>query len=408
MSAISRRDFGRLALALAARPGALPGFSGLDQALRAGVASRKIPAAVFVAAGAGKTLFTGAYGKRQASARSELTADAIFRIASMTKALTSTAAMQLVEKGALALDQPVEKHLPRLAGLKVLEGFDPSDKPILRPAKKPVTLRLLLSHTAGFAYDTWDAKLLKYVTLTPRASGEQPVPPLVFEPGARWEYGTNVDWVGRLVEAVSGTTLEAYFQRHILEPLGMSDTSFILPPAKFGRLVSSYERRNGAWVETPLTQPPPPSSFNGGGGLYSTASDYVRFMQMILRGGLGPDKQRILAAGSLDLMKSNQIGGLRAGLLKSVKPERSSDLDLHPGHVDKFGLGFLINTDPYEGGRSAGSLAWAGLFNTYFWIDPRRRICGAGMMQYLPFADKDALSLLGEFERAIYAGGASA
>jgi methyl acetate hydrolase len=129
-------------------------------------------------------------------------------------------------------------------------------------------------------------------------------------------------------------------------------------------------------------------------------------MQMILRGGLGPDKQRILEAGTVGLMKANQIGGLRAGLLKSVNPERSSDLDLHPGHVDKFGLGFLINTDAYEGGRSAGSLAWAGLFNTYFWIDPRRQICGVGLMQYLPFADRDALGLLGEFERAIYAGGA--
>ncbi|HTM49373.1 MAG TPA: serine hydrolase domain-containing protein [Bryobacteraceae bacterium] len=406
MAAINRRDFGRLALALVARAGGLRGSSGLDEALRAGVARRNIPAAVFMAATAGKTLFTGAYGKREASAKSDLTADAIFRIASMTKAITSTAAMQLVEKRTLALDEPVAKHLPRLAGLKVLAGFDRSDKPILRPAKKPVTLRLLLSHTAGFAYDTWDANLLKYLTATPRVSGEQPVPPLVFEPGARWEYGTNVDWVGRLVEAASGTTLEAYFQRHILEPLGMSETSYILPPAKFGRLVSSYERRNGALVETPLTQPAPPSSFNGGGGLYSTASDYVRFMQMILRGGLGPDGQRILEAGTVELMKANQIGGLRAGILKSVNPARSSDLDLHPGHVDKFGLGFLINTDAYEGGRSEGSLAWAGLFNTYFWIDPRRQICGVGLMQYLPFADRDALGLLGEFERAIYAGGA--
>jgi CubicO group peptidase (beta-lactamase class C family) len=225
----------------------------------------------------------------------------------------------------------------------------------------------------------------------------------MFEPGTRWEYGTNVDWAGRLVEKVSGQTLEVYFQRHILEPLGMRDTGFILPLEKFDRLVGSYQRQSdGSLKERPRTQPAPPTSFNGGGGLYSTAEDYVRFMQMLLRRGRGPNKQTILQAKTVDLMASNQIGELRAGILKSMKPEVSSDLDLHPGFIDKFGLGFLINPAAYKDGRSAGSLAWAGLMNTYFWIDPRRGVCGVVLMQFLPFADTEAIGLVGDFERAVY------
>jgi len=400
MSAINRRDFGGIALVLSAQTRNLMGATGLDQTLRAARDRRKIPMLVAMAATADKTIFTGAYGKRDSSSQLDVTASSIFRIASMTKAITSVAAMQLVEQGTVALDEPVSKHLSQLGELQVLEGFErDTGKPILRPASKPVTLRHLLTHTAGFAYDTWDENLLKYMATG--AAGA--VTPLMFDPGARWEYGTNVDWAGRLVEKLTGQTLEAYFQSHILEPLDMRDTSFILPAEKFDRLVGSYQRQpDGSLKETPRTQPAPPTSFNGGGGLYSTAEDYVRFMQMILRRGRGSDKQQILQARTVDLMASNQIGELRAGILKSGKPERSSDLDLHPGFIDKFGLGFLINTTACKNGRSAGSLAWAGLMNTYFWIDPRRGVCGVVLMQFLPFADTEAIGLVGDFERAVY------
>jgi len=402
MSKINRRDFGGVALALGAQTRNMLAATGIDPALRAALARRKIPMAVAMAATAEKPIFSGAYGKRDAASTVDVTTGSIFRIASMTKAITSVAAMQLVEQGTLALDEPVAKHLPQLSALEVLEGFDKdTGKPILRPANKPVTLKHLLTHTAGFAYDNWDANLKKYLEQAGRAA---PVTPLMFQPGTRWEYGTNVDWVGRLVEKVSGQTLEAYFQHHILEPLGMRDTGFILPAEKFDRLVSSYQRlRDGSLQETPRTQPSPPASFNGGGGLYSTAEDYVRFMQMILRRGRGSGDQQILQAKTVDLMASNQTGELRAGILKSVNPERSSDLDVHPGFSDRFGFGFLINPTAYKGGRSAGSLAWAGLMNTYFWIDPRRGVCGVALMQFLPFADSEAIGLLGDFERAVYA-----
>jgi CubicO group peptidase (beta-lactamase class C family) len=213
-----------------------------------------------------------------------------------------------------------------------------------------------------------------------------------------------MDWAGRLVEAVSGQTLEEYFQRNILRPLGMKDTSFMVPEDKFDRLVSVWQRQgDGSLKEQPRTLPAPPKSYNGGGGLNSTPRDYVRFMQMILRRGSSSDGQQVLRPRTVDMMASNQIGGLSAGKLKSVKPENSSDVDFHPGFSDGFGFGFLINAKAYQGGRSAGSLAWAGIRNTFFWIDPRRGICATLMMQFYPFCDREAMGLLDDFERSVYA-----
>ncbi len=275
MFPFTRRELARIALVLGA-PGRLSGAAGVDETLRAAVERRKIPGAVAMAATASKTIYSGAFGK-------DMTIGSIFRIASMTKPVTTVAAMQLVERGTLTLDEPVSKWLPALDGLQVLDGFDKSGAPILRPARKPVTLRLLLTHTAGFAYDTWDESMHKYA---PHAKKDTLV--LAFEPGMRWQYGTNLDWTGRLVEAASKQTLEAYFQKNIFEPLEMRDTSFNLPPEKFARLVGDYQKHaDGSLTANPRKQPAVTKYFNGGGGLYSAAGDYVRFMQMILRRGKG-------------------------------------------------------------------------------------------------------------------------
>lgn len=225
----------------------------------------------------------------------------------------------------------------------------------------------------------------------------------MFEPGARWQYGQGVDWAGRLVEAVSGLTLEDYFQQKIFQPLGMTDTSFILPEAKFPRLAGMYSRvANGPLEPVERKLPAPPKAFNGGGGLYSTAADYVRFMQMILNRGAGPNRQRVLKAATVRSMARNQIGTSPAGKMRSFKPLVSADVDIQPGHAEQWGLGFLINPVPYAGGRAARSLAWAGLFNTFYWIDPKRDRCGVILMQFLPFVDKEAVGLLDEFERSVY------
>ena len=407
MSLVTRRDLSALALLFATRTRRLSAADGLDETLRAAVKLRAIPLAAAMVATASNTLYEGAFGKRDSASGIDATIDSIFRIASMTKPVTAVAAMQLVEQGKLGLNEPVARHLPQLGKLQVLAGFDKdTNKPLLRPARKPVLLRHLLTHTSGFVYENWDANLVRYLKqsapVDPNAVA--PADPLMFEPGTRWEYGTSMDWAGRLVEAVSGQTLEEYFQRNILRPLGMTDTSFIVPADKFDRLVCAWQRQgDGSLKESPRTPPTPPKSYNGGGGLNSTPRDYVRFMQMFLRRGSAGGGKQVLRPRTVDLMASNQIGGVSAGKLKSVDPENSSDADFHPGFIDGFTFGFLINAKAYEGGRSAGSLAWAGIRNTFFWIDPRRGICATLMMQFLPFCDREAMGLLRDFERGVYA-----
>ncbi len=361
-----------------------------------------------MAATSTKTTYTGAFGMRDSKSGIAVTPESIFMIASMTKPVTSVAAMQLVEQGKLKLDEPAGTYIPELGSLQVLHGFDPATgKPILKPATKPVTLRRLLTHTSGFVYDTWDADMLRYekeAGVSFPLGTVAPLTPLMFEPGSRWQYGTSADWSGRLVEAVTGYTLEQYFQRYILEPLGMKDTGFRVPAEKFDRMVSEYTRQpDGSLVENPRMLPPPPKAFNGGGGLYSTAGDYVRFMQMILLRGRGANGAQILRPKTILMMETIQTGDLSAGKLKTARPNISSDVDFHPGFKDGFGFGFLINSEGYDGRRSAGSLAWGGVANTYFWIDPRKGVAGVIMMQFLPFADKEALAVLGDFERGVYA-----
>jgi CubicO group peptidase (beta-lactamase class C family) len=328
--------------------------------------------------------------------------DSIFRIASMTKPVTTVAALQLVEQGKVDLSEPVAKHLPQLADLDVLEGFDGSGRPILRPARTPITLRHLLTQTSGLCYSIWDERMFRYsaakVENAPAKLG-----PLMFEPGTRWQYGQGTAWAARLVEAMSGATLEEYFQKRILQPLGMQDTSYILPEDKFDRLVATHRREaNGELKQNDRRLPSRPTSFNGDGGLYSTAADYVRFMQMILNRGAGPSGARILKPQTVEGMLRNQIGHLSAGKMRSFQPSTSADVDFQPGHTQKWGFGFLINTAPYSGGRSTGSGAWGGLSNTFFWIDPKRDRCGVLLMQYLPFVDKEAVGLLDDFEKAAY------
>jgi CubicO group peptidase (beta-lactamase class C family) len=402
MPYLTRRQFSSLALAAASQAKLLSAPTRIADTLQSGIAKRKIPAVSAMAATNDKTLYRGAFGTRDASGV-PVTPDSIFVIASMTKAIATTAALQLVERGKVQLDDDVSKHLPQLANLDVLRGFDSAGKPVLSPAKNAVTLRQLLTHTSGFCYDIWDGDMFRYVMQT---KGQPPYTkpgPLMFEPGTRWQYGQGIDWAGRLVEAVSGKSLEDYLQAEILGPLEMPDTSYILPAAKFDRLVSNYQRHpDGSLTQDARKLPDRPKSFNGGGGLYSTTGDYVRFMQMILNRGQGINKAKVLRPETVAMMEINQIGGLTAGKMKSYKPATSSDVDIQPGASEKWGLGFLINTTPYSGGRSAGSLAWAGIDNTFFWIDPKRSLCAVIMMQFLPFVDKEAIGLLGDFEKAIY------
>ena len=411
MTVLTRRQFGSLALVSATQARSLFGArdaapATLDQTLRDSMTRRKIPCVVAMVATPDKVTYTAAFGKRDSKSGVDVKPDSIFAIASMTKAITTTAAMQLVEQGKVKLHEPVSKYLPQLAKLDVITGFDSGGKPVLKPATKPVTLHHLLTHTSGFAYDTWDESMLKYNNLHggPAAGVVAPVTPLIFEPGTRWQYGTSVDWAGKLVEAVSGLTLEQYFQKNILQPLGMKDTTFIFPADKFDRLVSSSRRQaDGLLKEDARAMPVPPKEYNGGGGLFSTAPDYVLFMQMILRHGKGTNGAQILQPKTVAMMTTNQIGDVSAGKLKTFRPTISSDVDFHTGATDGFTYGFLINKTAYNGGRSAGSLAWAGVENTFYWTDPKRSLCAVVMMQFFPFVDKEGVGLLSDFEKAVYA-----
>jgi CubicO group peptidase (beta-lactamase class C family) len=409
MAYISRREFGGLAAILTTQAGRMYGATAgtaakIDETLRSGIEQRHIPAVVGMAATGSRTLYQGAFGTRDSSG-APVTVDSIFAIASMTKAITTVAALQLVEQRKVKLEEPVSEYLPQLAKLDVLDGFDADGKPRLRPARTPVTLHHLLTHTSGFCYDFFDGDMFRYASHTNGQAAPGAVTPLMFEPGTRWQYGTGIDWAGRLVEKLSGMSLEDYIQAKICGPLEMHDTSYLLPASKFDRLVSGYARQaDGSLKQNPRVLPPPPKEFNGGGGLYSTAGDYVRFMQMILGKGRGVNQARILEAKTVQSMEVNQIGALTAGKMKTYRPNLSSDVDIQPGHSEKWGLGFLINTTAYDGGRSAGSLAWAGIFNTFYWIDPKRSLCATVMMQYLPFVDKEAIALLGDFERELYRG----
>jgi CubicO group peptidase (beta-lactamase class C family) len=324
----------------------------------------------------------------------------MFRIASMTKAITSTACLQLVEQGKFTIDDPVEKYLPQFYKAPVFESFDAATGDYkLRPAKTAVTVRHLLTHTSGLGYPFTDPTTRDF---KPRAGEEYPVGPLVFDPGTRWLYSTSTDWVGRLVERVSGKPLEDYFHEHILVPLGMKDTSYFVPKDKEARLVTINRRvADGSIVKDPVQ--PPTQGFTpiGGGGLTSTASDYLRFTRMLLNSG-ELDGARILSAGSVALMGQNQIGAIGVPAQKTALPQRSDDFSFIADGRDKWGLAYLITADAVHGKRSAGSLSWGGINNTYYWLDPARGVTGTIMMQFLPFADRKALELYDVFERGVY------
>jgi methyl acetate hydrolase len=333
--------------------------------------------------------------------------DTIFQIASMTKAVTSVAAMQLVEQGRLSLDAPIETLLPALASPQVITGFDEAGGVMLRPAARSITLRHLLTHTSGLGYAFMSADMLRaYGPSGPPTPGSiaSVTSPLLFDPGDEWEYGVSTDWVGFAVEAVSGQSLGQYMVDHIFKPLGMEDTGFTLSPAQMARRVAMLSRvEDGGLTPFPIeigggSQ----ADFEGGGGgLMSSGPDYLRFTRMILNQG-SLDNATILKRETVAEMSLNQIGRLRAGAMKTIMPMFSHPYDAFPGMHSGWGLGFLINPEAGPNGRAAGSLAWAGIANSYYWIDPASDVTGVLMMQCLPFADPSALALYAEFERAVY------
>ncbi len=379
----------------------------IDAALRRATDAGAVPGVAAMATAGRDTIYEGGFGERSLGGGVAMGTDTVFWIASMTKAITAACCMQLVEQGRLDLDDDLGRLVPALAATRVLEGFDAAGKPVLRPAKGSITLRRLLTHTAGFAYDMWNADMLAFAQQSglPRAATfvkPEDCLPLAFDPGQRWAYGVSIDWAGKALEAVTGQSLDAYMQANLCQPLGMASTGYRLRPEISARLAGMHQRHPDGRLE-PIAYDPPmdPATFLGGGGLYGTVGDYVRFIRMMLnRGTL--DGVQVLRPETVALMGRNHMGDIDVEVMHTAIPALSNTADFWPGMPKKWGLSFLINTEDVPGGRAAGSLCWGGLRNTYFWIDPQRQVGGTIMTQILPWADPTVLGLYDEFERGVY------
>jgi methyl acetate hydrolase len=380
----------------------------IDKVLSKPIEAGLVPGVVAVAADDSGVIYEGAFGRRAVGSTEPMTLDSVFRIASMTKAITGTAAMQLVEKGRIGLEQPMGDVLPLVRDVKVLEGFDGDGTPRLRDPKTPVTLRHLLTHTAGYGYDIFNPDLARYVQIAGLPSilsrkNDALRVPLLFDPGSGWEYGIGLDLVGKVIEEVTGEDLESYFRRHILDPLGMPDTGFLLRNDMARRLVGTHMRGPDGKPIAISIEPMEEAEFHtGGAGLFSTAPDYVTFTRMLLAGG-ALDGVEVLKPETVKLMARNAIGDLNVPMVRSNNPALALEVETFPGQIKKWGLSFLINTEDIEGFRSAGSLTWGGVHNTYFWIDLKKRITAVALMQILPIGDPIVQETMIALERALYA-----
>lgn len=364
----------------------------------------QVPGVAVAAAMPDGEVISAASGVRDAASGAPMQPDSVVWIASMTKAITTTAAMQCVEQGKLSLDAPIATVLPALANKQVLEGFAADGSPKLRPARGAITLRHLLTHTSGFVYDMWNADMVRYLetTGTPGIISCENAAlnlPLVFDPGTAWDYGIGIDWAGKAVEAVSGTTLGRYFQANIFEPLGMRETGFRIRDDQRARLATVHARTADGTEPMDFSIPQEPEFEMGGGGLYATVGDYLRFARMILGGG-ALDGVRVLAESTVAAMRENAMGDIRCRPMKSAVASATNDVDFLAGW--QWGLSFAINPKPLPTGRSAGSLFWAGLANSYYWIDPHKRVAGVYATQILPFVDAQSVALFEAFEKAVY------
>ncbi len=395
-----------LSLSITSKVCAQETYIQLDNYLSSAIDYKNNPGIVAMASDKNGLFYSSAFGMADIATEREITQDTLIRIASMSKPITTVAAMQLVERGIIELDVPVENYLPEFSRLQVLDGFNDEGRPILRKPTSEVTLRQLLSHTAGFVYTFSNEKALRLSGIEDSgidiAKGTDLINvPLGYDPGTIWEYGVGVDWAGILIERMTNQTLEDYFFEHIFSPLNMTNTRFDLNPTQIDSLATLYIKDKGGKVSAlgPWQNDPFQS---GGSGLVSTANEYMRFLRMLLNGGEYEGK-RILKAETIDLMEQNNIGTLNVRpVLHSYMQDRSRDIKFFEHSNAKFGLGFLINEDEINNARAAASLTWGGLYNTFFWIDPKNEICAVFITQILPFFDPETIDVYKNFEKLIY------
>ena len=380
----------------------------LDELLEAGIERGAAPGAVAVIVDRDGVTYEGAAGERSIGTGVAMTTNTVGAIFSMTKALTGTAAMQLVEQGRVDLDAPAGQYCPELdTQPMVLDGFDAQGQPMMRPATAEVTLRNLLTHTSGYVYDIWNADMGRWyeVTSTPSLFSlliDALKTPLAFDPGSQWEYGIGIDWAGILLERVTGQTLGEYFAENVTGPLGMTDTAFVHTDSMLERTSAVHARLpDGSFTAIDLPAVESPEFEMGGGGLHGTMQDYSRFLRMILNDG-EVDGTRILKPETVATMATNHIGDLRVKELKTASPGFSNDAEMFTDVEKSWGLTFQIHEGAGETGCPAGTLSWAGLANSYFWIDRTNGIGGCYLSQILPFADQGSIDLFYDLQRTVY------
>jgi CubicO group peptidase (beta-lactamase class C family) len=382
--------------------------AAIDKVLQDGVDSGAVPHVAAIAADRDGIIYEGGAGVRIAGESDDPVGTSTqFRIMSMTKMVATTAALQQLERGQLDLDALVEDYRPEFAELQVLEGFD-GDTPRLRPPASKATVRQLVTHTSGLGYWFWNADLKKYEQVTGLPNvvpglKDALKAPLVADPGSRYVYGISTDWLGLVVEAVAGATLDVVIKENITGPLDMGDTMFVLDDGRRENLVTMHVRgEDGSWTSAGEILNQSPDWWAGGHGLYSTPRDYIRFQRALLRGG-ELDGERILQEATVDASFRNQIGDLDFPAdIETTEPQTTDSLHVGPGY--KWGYGLLLNTDDVPGRRRAGTGAWAGLLNTHFFVDRTTGVCASIYTNSLPFIERDgAWKVYGDFEEALYA-----
>jgi len=366
------------------------------------------PGIVAMATDKSGNFYEGAAGVRELGKPQAMTTDSVMLLASCTKALVGVALMQLVEEGLVSLDDPARKFAPEIADIQVLEGFSPNGEPHLRPPKSDITVGQLLLHTSGFGYDFFSDDLLRYRTaneipsiLSSTFAAVRDV--LLHDPGERWTYGCGIDWVGRICEALRGKRLGEVLGEYVFAPLDMQDSAFTLTDSMRARLATIHQRNaDGQLTAQPeVVLPQPPEMDMGGHGLYATIGDYMKFIRMMLNDGVGPHG-RVLKAATVELMAQNGLGELKSGGWTSSNPDLTNSGEFFPGLPKSWAYTFQVNDEPAPTGRPAGQLAWAGLANSFFWIDRQTGIGGMWSAQILPFHDVAAYPGSVDFEAAVY------
>ncbi|MDD9716466.1 serine hydrolase [Dinoroseobacter sp. PD6] len=383
-------------------------FNADDILNRVVTSEPRVPGVVAMVTDRDRNIYEGAAGVRRIDGDTAMGVDDAFAIFSTTKAITATAALQLVEEGRLDLDAPASDYAPDIGKLQVIEGFDDAGEPILRAPKRPVTTKHLLLHTGGFGYDFFSETYNRLAQEKGQpsvitASKASLMTPLQFDPGDKWEYGSNIDWVGQVVEGITGKRLGEVFQTRIFDPLGIEDMTFELNDGLRSRLAGMHARgEDGSLTPMEFELTDTPEIHMGGHGLYGTAGDYMKFIRMWLNDGMGPNG-RVLKPETVAMAEKNHLGEMKIGMLPGVIPSLSNDAEFFPGLSKSWSYSFMVNDEEAPTGRPAGALGWAGLANLFYWIDRTNGFGGFWATQILPFGDPVSFTGYVDFETAFYA-----